>query len=44
MKLKRVRLVRYIAHIGGMRNPWNALVGKPAEMRPLEIPRRRYKY
>jgi hypothetical protein len=31
-----VKFVRFIAHIGVMRNAWIVLVGKLAEMRPLK--------
>jgi hypothetical protein len=42
IKIKGVKLVRFIDHIGDMRNAWSTSVGKHAEMRPREAPRRRH--
>jgi len=41
MKARRMRWAGHVAHMGGRRGLYMALVGKPEGKRPLRIPRHR---
>jgi len=41
MKVRRMRWVRHVAHMGEMRNVYKILVGKPKGKRPLRRPTHR---
>jgi hypothetical protein len=42
IKSRRMRWVGYVAHLGGMRNAYKILAGKPEGKRPLERYGRRW--
>jgi hypothetical protein len=42
IKSRRMRWAGYVAHMGGKRNAYRLLVGKPEGKKPLGRPRRRW--